>query len=363
MNGSITTVNELRARQEEDHPEWVPAVADLFYACHGTGSDRDRVFSIDELRELLQVAITSLSGIKNLAITYTSSSDRIQIVGTNGIISIEGGNPPKIKFTSASGGPSSELTYSGLKLIINEGESDQKDGKMSLDSDGNFTSDKSYVLESSQATHRQFKVKSSGDGSAYAYMDYNKVVVLDGNGNTVVDDQGVTITKRTGSGSASVSMLMSDTNDSVTFDKPVKLAEYLVGSLWKIARSTSGSGTALSFEILENGTWTPKAVFRDGGNELKVNAQLSYDTSNWIYEAQDVDFSGQGHGASYNLSDFKENAPFAIFNTNAYATTQITVIDNTGNRTYEIAAGCARWFVKTRVNGTVTLFAFGGNAW
>jgi hypothetical protein len=49
MEGSITTYNKLRERQLEDHPEWVPSLTDLVYVEHGTGSDRNRVFTLNEL--------------------------------------------------------------------------------------------------------------------------------------------------------------------------------------------------------------------------------------------------------------------------------------------------------------------------
>ena len=356
MAENTTTLLEKWQKQQQEHPEWTPSLEDLLYFIHGSGSDRDRLYSVEELRDFLQTVITALTGLKNISISYSSNNDGITITGSHGSIYIEGGNPPKIRFVSSQGGPRSELTYNGLTLVRSSGTQSEKQALQSLDADGNFTADTSYVLESSQETPKQFKVKSSGGGSAYAYMDYNKVVVLDGSGNTVVEKQGVTITKKVGSGSESVSMSMSDTNDSVTFDKPVKLDEYLIGSVWKIVKSTSYSGTALSFEMLENGTWTPKAVFVAGGNELKVNTQLSYDPSNWIYSSTNVDFQTPG---THDLSVYKEDAPFAIFNTGTFGGPTITVIDPTGNRTYGIEAGCARWFVKTKVNGTVTLFAFG----
>jgi hypothetical protein len=358
MAENTTTLLEKWQKQEREHPEWTPSLEDLLYFIHGTGSDRDRLYSVEELRDFLQTVITALTGLKNISISYSSSNDRISITGSSGSIYIEGGNPPKIRFVSSQGGPSSELTHNGLKLVDSSGTQSEKQALQSLDGDGNFTADKSYVLESSQATPRQFKVKSSG--GAFSFVDYDKLRSLNGGGYTDVTPSGVSIHDNNGN---SGSIGYDSASDAVSFGKPPKSSEYLIGSQCKLKSTVGTDGPSISIEMYENNHWVTKAVIRSGGKELLVKAQLSYDPSNWIYEGQDVDFSGQGTGASHDLSTYKENAPFAIFNTNAYGTTSITVIDNTGNRTYEIAAGCARWFVKTRVNGTVTLFAFGGDAW
>ena len=51
MEAHITTLNEMRDRQLEDHPEWTIDKDDLVYVEHGTGSDRNRVFTVNDIYE------------------------------------------------------------------------------------------------------------------------------------------------------------------------------------------------------------------------------------------------------------------------------------------------------------------------
>ena len=43
-----------------EHPEWKPTLADIIYMVHGTGSERDRFFTLNEVRELLQTVFKTL---------------------------------------------------------------------------------------------------------------------------------------------------------------------------------------------------------------------------------------------------------------------------------------------------------------
>lgn len=47
----ITTLDEIKERMQQG---WTPSLSDIIYVCHGSGSDRDRAFTLEEIRNLLQ---------------------------------------------------------------------------------------------------------------------------------------------------------------------------------------------------------------------------------------------------------------------------------------------------------------------
>lgn len=51
MAQNITTLNEIRARQDSQESKPTPELNDLIYAVKGSGSDRDKAYTIQELRE------------------------------------------------------------------------------------------------------------------------------------------------------------------------------------------------------------------------------------------------------------------------------------------------------------------------
>lgn len=59
-NQSITSLLDKYLKQVEQHPEWVPELGDIVYVVHGTGSDRDRVFTLDDIRTVLQTVFKTL---------------------------------------------------------------------------------------------------------------------------------------------------------------------------------------------------------------------------------------------------------------------------------------------------------------
>lgn len=59
-NQSITSLLYKYLKQVEQHPEWVPELGDIVYVVHGTGSDRDRVFTLDNIRTVLQTVFKTL---------------------------------------------------------------------------------------------------------------------------------------------------------------------------------------------------------------------------------------------------------------------------------------------------------------
>lgn len=61
MAENITTLNVMKARQQGAHPEWTPDLIDLLYVEHGTGSDRNRVFTLEEVRDFLKVVFDRIT--------------------------------------------------------------------------------------------------------------------------------------------------------------------------------------------------------------------------------------------------------------------------------------------------------------
>ena len=54
MAENVTTLLEKWQKQQQDHPEWTPALEDILYVNHGSGSDRDRLYSLEQVRNLIQ---------------------------------------------------------------------------------------------------------------------------------------------------------------------------------------------------------------------------------------------------------------------------------------------------------------------
>lgn len=54
MAENVTTLLDKWQKQRQDHPDWVPALEDILYVIHGTVSDRDRVYTLEQVRDLIQ---------------------------------------------------------------------------------------------------------------------------------------------------------------------------------------------------------------------------------------------------------------------------------------------------------------------
>lgn len=65
MAENTTTLLEKWQKQQQDHPEWTPALEDVFYLNHGSGSDRDRIYSLEQVRDLIQVIFELIHMEKN----------------------------------------------------------------------------------------------------------------------------------------------------------------------------------------------------------------------------------------------------------------------------------------------------------
>lgn len=73
MAENVTTLLDKWQKQQQDHPDWVPALEDILYVIHGTGRDRDRVYTLEEVRDMLQTVFTKI--VLGTGSKYTALGD------------------------------------------------------------------------------------------------------------------------------------------------------------------------------------------------------------------------------------------------------------------------------------------------
>ena len=110
MAENVTTLLDKWQKQVQDHPEWLPALEDILYVIHGTGSDRDRLYSLEQVRNLIQSLFTSLT-VSNNGVANTTI--------TPGTVSIYGGEGVKVR---VQGGLLLNITGNGLFLYASDEE-------------------------------------------------------------------------------------------------------------------------------------------------------------------------------------------------------------------------------------------------
>lgn len=77
MAQHITSLPERHAAQQTAHPDWTPELNDVAYVTHGTGSDRDRFFTLDQIRELFD---SSANNIEYLTQTNLTSAKIFEVL-------------------------------------------------------------------------------------------------------------------------------------------------------------------------------------------------------------------------------------------------------------------------------------------
>jgi len=105
MAQHFTTLPERYEAQQAAYPGWTPELNDVVYVTHGTGSDRDRVFTLGQIRDLFGSTV----GIKVIArseLTY----DAVRLANASGNI---------VVVTSAEQGGGSQTTV--RKYWVQEG--------------------------------------------------------------------------------------------------------------------------------------------------------------------------------------------------------------------------------------------------
>ena len=141
MEGSITTYNEMRTRQEEDHPDWVPALSDLLFLEHGMGSDRNRVFTLEEVRNLIQTLFTEI-------VVNNGQGGTAQTTITPGEVFTYAGTGFKVRM---QGGMLLNITGRGI-FVYSDGEMDTLLGSLVYDSTNHcFKFDSDLTIDASKS--------------------------------------------------------------------------------------------------------------------------------------------------------------------------------------------------------------------
>lgn len=105
MAQHFTSLPERHAAQQTAHPDWTPELNDVAYVTHGTGSDRDRVFTLGQIRDLFGSTV----GIKVIAISELTY-DAVRLANASGNI---------VVVTSAEQGGGTQTTV--RKYWVQEG--------------------------------------------------------------------------------------------------------------------------------------------------------------------------------------------------------------------------------------------------
>lgn len=77
MEQHLTSLPERYEAQQTAHPDWTPELNDVAYVTHGKGSDRDRVFTLDQIRELFD---SSANNIEYLTQTNLTSARIFEVL-------------------------------------------------------------------------------------------------------------------------------------------------------------------------------------------------------------------------------------------------------------------------------------------
>ena len=118
MAENTTTLLEKWQKQRQDHPEWLPALEDILYVIHGTGSDRDRLYSLEEVRDLLQTVFTKI---------FLGTGSKYTALGDYGL-------------TISDGSEHSGLSKNSLTFAYGQA-GELKEGHIVFNSDGTITID------------------------------------------------------------------------------------------------------------------------------------------------------------------------------------------------------------------------------
>lgn len=86
MAENTTTLLEKWQKQQQEHPEWTPSLEDIAYFIHGTGSDRDRMYSLEQVRDLIQ-GLFNVIHIEKEGSALDADGEKLIVTG-----STQGGN-------------------------------------------------------------------------------------------------------------------------------------------------------------------------------------------------------------------------------------------------------------------------------
>ena len=84
MAQHLTSLPERYEAQQAAHPDWTPELNDVAYVTHGKGSDRDRIFTLGQIRDLfgstVGIKVIARSELTYDAVRLANASDNIVVV-------------------------------------------------------------------------------------------------------------------------------------------------------------------------------------------------------------------------------------------------------------------------------------------
>lgn len=298
MAENVTTLLEKWEKQQQDHPEWTPALEDILYVNHGSGSDRDRLYSLEQVRDLIQGLFELIHMEKN--------GSELDADGEKLIVkkSTQGGNYTATldKDGMVVGFPTIGYIRYGLRKIeFLAADGTTKVGEFSLDN-GKFKFDKSVnvtgdiegsgdvnasgdLRAAGKVVSRGKEVNSYGDkfpyGSSYFKLAENDFIIASAPGPS---GQSVFRVQLNGSaydvigvGGLSANRVASDV--------------HAVGDGWEVAKS----GGYLVFNKVGSGG-TATSVARFVGNDFEMLAGYIRG-KNTILTTSDIDLTSSAYSS------------------------------------------------------------------
>lgn len=340
MAENITTLLEKWQKQQQDHPEWTPALEDVFYLNHGTARDRDRIYSLEEVRDLLQTVFTRImlgTGSKHMAL------------GDYGLAISEGSEH-------------SALTKNSLTFAYGQA-GELKEGHIVFNSDGTITIDCNLgvqgllvngIAKFLQGLDVTGDVNASGDLSATGKVvssgkevnSYGNTVPSEGSYFKLAEDDFI-IASAPGPGGRIVFRVQLNGNaydvigvGALSANRVVSDV-HAVGSGWEVAKS----GDSLAFQKVGSGG-TATAVARFIGNDLEM-LEGYIRGKNTILATSNVDLTSSAY------SSIAAGTELTVVN-NGSSTISVTYAS--GATAENIAASSARKYVK-KTSGFAKLLA------
>ena len=332
MAENVTTLLEKWQKQQQDHPEWTPALEDILYVNHGSGSDRDRLYSLEQVRDLIQGLFELIHMEKNGS-ELDADGEKLTVTK-----STQGGDyTAKLdKDGMIVGFPTIGYIRYGLRNIeFLAADGTTKVGEFSLDN-GKFKLDKSVDVTGD--------VNASGDLSATGKV-VSSGKEVNSYGNTVpsggsyfkLAENDFIIASATGASGRSVFrvQLNGSAYDVIGVGglsaNRVASDVHAVGDGWEVAKS----GNDLAFKKVGSGG-TATSVARFVGNDLEMLAGYIRG-KNTILATSNVDLTSSAY------SSIAAGTELTVVNDGS---TTISVTYASGATAENIAASTARKYVK-----------------